>query len=150
MFPPINASWTTFNDPSKSTSSFNTIKLEALSKFKSPLVDDKVLPVSLKFPVSTLDPFIKVVLDPSVNVAPSVRFILSSFAEKFTVPVSCSTWNKFPTLKSPLWSTLLNLIFASLDYHFITGNTTRIVCCFFSCAYKLNYYSYTGTWDRRD
>ena len=102
MFPPINASPATFNDPSKSTSSFNTIKLEALSKFKSPLVDDKVLPVSLKFPVSTLDPFIKVVLDPSVNVAPSVRFILSSFAEKFTVPVSCSTWNKFPTLKSPL------------------------------------------------
>ena len=29
MFPPINASPATFNDPSKSTSSFNTIKLEA-------------------------------------------------------------------------------------------------------------------------
>ena len=94
--------------------SCNIIWLVAASSCKSPAVDSKVFPLSLKFPVSTLDPFMKVVLDPSVNVAPLVRSIFNASALKFTVPVSCSTWNRSPTLKSPLWSTELNLIFASL------------------------------------
>ena len=82
--------------------SCNTIKFVAASNCKSPAVLSSVFPLNLKLPVSTLEPFIKVVLDPSVKVAPLVRSIFKALALKLTVPLSCSTWNKSPTLKSPL------------------------------------------------
>ena len=81
-----------------------------------------VLPWILKSPVSILVPSINVVSLPVWNVNPLV-VITSKFAVlNCTCPVSWSTKNASPTLKSPLWSTLVKCTLAEL------ASTTSFAC----------------------
>ena len=62
-----------------------------LLRLISPTVLDNVFPVSLKFPTSMRDPFIKLVSPPVVNVAPVVKSTVNALAVKLTVPSSWFT-----------------------------------------------------------
>ena len=96
----------------------------------SPLVLLIVFPLTLIFPASTFVPSIIVVFVPSVNVIPWLLLNKNSALVNVTSPVSWLTLNKSPTLKSPLWSTVLKYIFASLlattSFAWITSVTSLV------------------------
>ena len=91
IFPPIVTSPLTSKLPVMSTLSNRLIAPLLLLRLISPTVLDNVFPVSLKFPTSMRDPFIKLVFPPVVNVAPVVKSTVSAFAVKLTVPSSWFT-----------------------------------------------------------
>ena len=71
-----------------------------------------VFPLNLKSPVSIFVPSINVTLPPEPKVIPCGVLIFKFTASKTTSPVSWLTKKLSPTLKSPFWSTLVNLTFA--------------------------------------
>ena len=90
MFPPMVTSPLTSKFPVISTSSTNCI-LSAASNIIFPLELERVLPLNIKFPVSTFSPVIIVFELPVVNVNPLLVLMLKLALVNVTVPSSWLT-----------------------------------------------------------